>query len=274
MQDFQGRTAFVTGAASGIGLGMVRALLDEGANVMLADVEEEALATTMEVLASADNRIDSVVCDVSDAAAVKAAAQRTIDRFGNVHVVCNNAGIGAGGMIDDVKPESWEWIIGVNLMGVVHGIQAFLPHMKAHGEDGHIVNTASIAGMFTLPGMGPYCATKFAVVAMTEVLAAELEGSAIGASVLCPFWVKTRITESDRNRPDALRPETPEQTDPERRANIAQLVENGMDPREVGDMVLDGIRANRVHIFTHPETEAMTKARFDGIMADFAAVRI
>ncbi len=272
MQDFQGRTAFVTGAASGIGRGLVRALLDQGANVMLADVEEEALKTTMAELASADNRIDSVVCDVADAAAVQAAAQRTFDRFGNVHVVCNNAGIGAGGMIEDVKPETWQWIIGVNLMGVVHGIQAFLPHMKAHGEASHIVNTASIAGMLTMPGMGPYCATKFAVVAMTEVLASELAGSSIGASVLCPLWVSTRIFESDRNRPSDLRSAVPEKFDPHRRAEVTELIKNGMDPAEVAARVLDGIRANRVHIFTHRETEAMTKGRFDGIMDAFGAI--
>ncbi|MBT3534361.1 MAG: SDR family NAD(P)-dependent oxidoreductase [Rhodospirillaceae bacterium] len=272
MQDFQGRTAFVTGAASGIGLGMARALLDQGANVMLADVEADALAATMSNLASADNRIDSVVCDVADAGAVSEAAQRTFDRFGNVHVVCNNAGIGAGGMLEDVKPETWQWVIGVNLMGVLHGIQAFLPHMKAHGEPSHVVNTASIAGMITAPGMGPYCATKFAVVAMTEVLALELEGSAIGASVLCPMWVRTRIQESDRNRPEALRNPVPEKFDPARREEMAQAIENGMDPAEVADRVLDAIRANRVHIFTHPETRALTQDRFDGIMGAFDAI--
>jgi NAD(P)-dependent dehydrogenase (short-subunit alcohol dehydrogenase family) len=187
-------------------------------------------------------------------------------------ILGNNAGIGAGGMMDDVKVETWQWIIGVNLMGVVHGIQAFLPHMKAHGEPGHVVNTASIAGMLAMSGMGPYCATKFAVVAMTEVLAAELAGTAIGASVLCPFWVRTNIHNSARNRPDDLRSAVPEQIDPERRAEIAKVIENGMAPSDVAAMVLDAVRANRVHIFTHPETEALVEARFDGIRADFAAV--
>lgn len=269
MQDFQGRTAFVTGAASGIGRSLARAFLAEGANVMLADVEAQALEAAVADLRDGDGRIDSLICDVSDAAAVKDAARRTIDRFGNVHVLCNNAGVGTGGPLEEVTEASWQWIIGVNLMGVAHGLQAFVPHMKEHGEASHIVNTASIAGMLCLPNMGPYCATKFAVVAMTEVLAGELADSNIGASVLCPMWVRTRIHESERNRPKALRDAQPRNIDPARRAEISQVIAEGMDPDVVAGIVLSGIRAKRLHIFTHPENQAMVAERFEGILAAF-----
>ena len=272
MQNFQGRTAFVTGAASGIGLSLARAFLDEGANVMLADIEAEAREGAVSNLEVAGGRLDSLICDVADAAAVRDAARRTIERFGNVHVLCNNAGVGAGGPFEEVTAESWQWIIGVNLMGVVHGLQAFVPHMKGHGEAAHIVNTASIAGMLCLPHMGPYCATKFAVVAMTETLAAELTESNIGASVLCPMWVRTRIHESDRNRPDALRGAQPPNVDAARRSEMAQAIADGMDPDVVAATVLSGICAKRLHIFTHPETEAMVRERFDGILAAFDGV--
>lgn len=272
MQDFTGRTAFVTGAASGIGLSLARAFLAEGANVMLADIETEALEGAVANLEGAGGQLDSLICDVADAAAVQEAARHTIERFGNVHILCNNAGIGTGGPLEEVTAESWQWIIGVNLMGVAHGLQAFVPHMKAHGEAAHIVNTASIAGMLCLPHMGPYCATKFAVVAMTEVLAGELAESNIGASVLCPMWVRTRMHESDRNRPDALRGAQAPNVDTARRAEVAQLVADGMDPDAVAATVLSGIRAKRLHIFTHPETEAMVGERFGGILAAFDAV--
>ncbi len=272
MQDFQDRTAFVTGAASGIGLSLARAFLAEGANVMLADIETEALERAVAGLEGTGGQVDNLICDVADADAVQDAAQRTIARFGNVHVLCNNAGVGAGGPIEEVTAESWQWIIGVNLMGVVHGLQAFMPHMKAHGEAAHIVNTASIAGMLCLPNMGPYCATKFAVVAMTETLAAELAESNIGASVLCPMWVRTRIHESDRNRPAALRGTQAMKVDPARRSEIAQIIAAGLDPDAVAATVLSGVRANRLHIFTHPENEAMLSERFNGILAAFTSV--
>jgi NAD(P)-dependent dehydrogenase (short-subunit alcohol dehydrogenase family) len=273
LQDFTGRTAFITGAASGIGLSMARAFLAEGANVMLADIETAALDEAVANLKGAGGQVDSLICDVADAGAVQDAAQRTIERFGNVHILCNNAGVGTGGPLEEVTAASWQWIIGVNLMGVAHGLQAFVPHMKAHGEAAHIVNTASIAGMLCLPNMGPYCATKFAVVAMTEVLAAELVESNIGASVLCPLWVRTRIHESDRNRPAALSGAQAPTINPARRAEIAQVIADGMDPDEVAAIVLSGIRAKRLHIFTHPETEDMVGERFGGIMAAFDGVR-
>ncbi|MDA1098766.1 MAG: SDR family NAD(P)-dependent oxidoreductase [Proteobacteria bacterium] len=277
MQNFQGLTAFVTGAASGIGLSLARALLAEGANVMLADIETEALKHAVASLEAADRaaacgQVDSLICDVANADAVGDAAQRTIARFGNVHVLCNNAGVGTGGPLEEVTTESWQWIIGVNLMGVVHGLQAFIPHMKKHGEEAHIVNTASVAGMLCLPHMGPYCATKFAVVAMTETLAAELAGSNIGVSVLCPMWVRTRIHESDRNRPASLRGTRPVNVDPARRSEIAQVIADGLDPDAVAATVLSGIRSRRLHIFTHRENEAILSERFDSILAAFAGM--
>src|SRR5215475_8522224 len=202
MREFDGKTAFVTGGASGIGLAMGRAFLDLGMKVMLADVETSALEKALLSLATHDNRVRGVPCDVADPESVERAAQATFDAFGNVHVVCNNAGVAAGGGIDNISVDSWRWVIDVNLMGVVYGVRSFLPHMQRHGEGGHIVNTASMAGMINGMGFSPYAATKFAVVAMSEGLAAQLQPHGIGVSVLCPEFVRTRIGESRRNRPE------------------------------------------------------------------------
>src|ERR1700754_833520 len=163
MQDFKGKTAFVTGGASGIGLALGRAFAEAGMKVMLADVEAGALDKALQSLSNHGNRMRGIQCDVGDPDSVERAAQATFDAFGNVHVVCNNAGVAAGGGIDDISIDNWRWVIDVNLMGVLHGIKSFLPHIRAHGEGGHIVNTASMAGMENGLGFSPYAASKFAV---------------------------------------------------------------------------------------------------------------
>jgi NAD(P)-dependent dehydrogenase (short-subunit alcohol dehydrogenase family) len=270
MREFKGKAAFVTGGASGIGLALGRAFAAAGMKVMLADIERKALDTALGELAGKGGEVRSVVCDVSDRAAMQRAAAETIAAFGKVHVVCNNAGVGAGGPMEQIAPADWDWVIGVNLMGVIYGIEAFLPHIKAHGEGGHIVNTASMAGMVSPPHMGPYNATKFAVVALSEALAAELAGSNIGVSALCPGWVNTRINESARNRPARFGParEVPLAAR-ERAAQVAALLRTGMNPDEVAQRVMAAIRDNDLHIFTHVDMRGAVEDRFRRILAAF-----
>lgn len=266
MQDVQGKTAFVTGGASGIGLAMARAFGAAGMNVMLADIEAEPLAAAVADLESAQVRVGGVICDVGERAAVERAAAETIARFGKVHVVCNNAGVGAGGAIDEVKPADWDWILAINLMGVVHGVEVFLPHLRAHGEGGAIVNTASMAGMISIPGMEPYSATKFAVVAMSEGWAEQLAPENIAVSVLCPGFVRTRISESRRARPERFGgPETPGPTPSD------SLVASGIDPQRVGARVLEAILAGERYIFTHPDMRGLVEQRFARILEGFDA---
>ena len=211
MREFSGKTAFVTGGASGIGLALGRAFAEAGVNVMLADVERSALESAVNSLHHYGSKIRGISCDVTDPDSVEAAAKAAFEAFGHVHVVCNNAGVAAGGGIDNISLDNWRWVVDVNLMGVVHGIRAFLPHIRAHGEGGHIVNTASMAGMNGGLGFSPYAATKFAVVAMSEGLSMQLKPYGIGVSVLCPSYVRTRIGESGRNRQPRYG-ETPEAT--------------------------------------------------------------
>src|SRR5262249_1174864 len=201
MRELEGRTAFVTGGASGIGLALAKAFAAEGMNVMLADIEPPALDLALKHLSQYGNHIRGVACDVADADSVERAAEATEAAFGNVHVLCNNAGVGGGSGIDAISLDSWRWVIDVNLMGVVYGIGSFLPRIRAHGEGGHIVNTASMAGMVNNMGFSPYAASKYAVVAMSEGLSERLKPHGIGVSVLCPEFVRTRIGEAGRHRP-------------------------------------------------------------------------
>ena len=271
MEDFQGKTAFVTGGASGIGLALGRAFADAGANIMLADIEEEALDGALAEFSGHGDRVRGAHCDVADGNAVEAAARAAIDAFGKVHVVCNNAGVGTGGPMETVGEAAWRWIIGVNLMGVVHGVRAFVPHMKQHGEPAHIVNTASMLGMTGAARLGPYCTTKFAVVGLTETLAQELAETNIGVSVLCPGWVRTRITDSARNRPADIPEVPPSAEQEEQRRQVRQLVDGGLDPGVVADRVLEGIRAGDLHIFTDTGFRPMVGERFAGILSAFEA---
>jgi len=270
MRDFDGKTAFVTGGASGIGLALGRAFAETGMKVMLADVEASALERALQSLRNHGNRVRGIRCDVADPDGVERAAQAAFDAFGNVHVVCNNAGVAAGGGIDNISIDNWRWVVDVNLMGVLYGIRSFLPHMLKHGEGGHIVNTASMAGMVNGMGFSPYAATKFAVVAMSEGLAMQLQPHGIGVSVLCPEFVRTRIGESGRNRP-ARYGETPplDPASPAAQvvAEIARRLEAGIDPKEVAARVLDAIRNEQFYIFTHPNMRQAVDGRFAAIQA-------
>jgi len=266
MRDLKGKTAFITGGASGLGLAMAHAFGDAGMNVMLADIEEAPLAAAVAELEERQIKAAGVICDVADRAAVEAAAAETVRVFGKVHLVCNNAGVGAGGRIGEVKPADWDWIVAVNLMGVVYGMEAFLPHVRAHGEGGCFVNTASMAGMVSLPGMEPYTATKYAVVGMSEGWAGQLAPENINVAVLCPGFVKTRINQSGRAR--QARFGGPVVNAP----TVGQsLVDSGIDPARVGARVLEAVLNDERYIFTHPDMRGVAQARFGAIMAGFDA---
>jgi NAD(P)-dependent dehydrogenase (short-subunit alcohol dehydrogenase family) len=236
MRELAGKTAFVTGGASGIGLALGRAFAQAGMKVMLADIETDALATAVENLRDFGQNARGVACDVADPASVERAGAASYEAFGKVHVVCNNAGVAGGGGIDNISLDSWKWVLDVNLMGVLHGIRTFLPHIRAHGEGGHIVNTASMAGLNSGLGFSPYSASKSAVVNISEGLARELKPLGIGVSVLCPGFVRTRISESGRNRPERYGPRRiPDPASPAGRlaAQVANLVRSGLDPADV-----------------------------------------
>jgi NAD(P)-dependent dehydrogenase (short-subunit alcohol dehydrogenase family) len=264
MRDLEGKTAFITGGASGIGLAIAHALGGAGMSIMLADIEETALAAAVVDLQDRQIRVASVICDVTRRAAVEAAAVKTIETFGKVHVVCNNAGVGAGGPIDEIAHDEWAWVLEVNLMGVVYGLECFLPRLRAHGEGGYILNTASMAGLISMPTLEPYSATKYAVVALSEGWAAQLEPEGIGVGVLCPGFVRTNIFSSRRNRPDRFGGAVSEGGD-----FASELVKSGIDPGHVGRRVLEGVQNNERYIFTHPQMRPYVEARFGAIMAAF-----
>ena len=237
---------------------------------MLADIEDAALDAAVASLSGSGREIRGIVCDVADSASVDAAADATFSAFGKVHILCNNAGVGALGGIDHIALDNWRWVLDVNLIGVVNGVRAFLPHMRAHGEGGHIVNTASMAGMFnSQQGFAPYPASKFAVVAISEGLAIEVKPLGIGVSVLCPGIVRTNILESARNRPERYGPATPVVTTNPHYAWFAERVRTGMDPAEVARRVLAAVRDDELYIFTHPETRQAVEERFRAILAAF-----
>jgi NAD(P)-dependent dehydrogenase (short-subunit alcohol dehydrogenase family) len=270
MRDFAGKTAFVTGGAAGIGLALGRAFAQSGMKVMLADIETDALQAAVKNLREISPDISGTICDVADAASVERAAQAAFDAFGKVHVVCNNAGVAAGGGIDHISLDNWRWVIDVNLMGVLHGIKSFLPHIRAHGEGGHIVNTASMAGMQGGLGLSPYGASKFAVVSMSEGLNLQLKPHGIGVSVLCPSYVRTRIGESGRNRPERYGQSQPLDPASPAAAMVAAIAENiqaGLDPAFVAARVLAAIREDQLYVFTHQGMRAEVEGRFAAILA-------
>jgi NAD(P)-dependent dehydrogenase (short-subunit alcohol dehydrogenase family) len=255
MQSLESRVAFISGGASGIGLGMARAFARAGIHLMLADVDGEALEGAVDDLDGSSARVRGVVCDVADRDSLAVAADQVQREFGKLHLLCNNAGVGATGAVEDLSSDEWNRIIAVNLMGVVHGVQVFLPRIRSHGEGGHIVNTSSIAGVLpSLPRWAAYSATKSAVVALTEVLRRELEGSGIGVSLLCPSAVRTRFAESVRRGAEGSETAPPDD-------DLEARLEAGLDPLVVGELVLAAIRDGEFFIFTDPELRPQLERR-------------
>ena len=271
MQDFRGKTAFITGAASGIGLGMARAFGREGMNVVIADIDLEAARAAAQALTAEQIKAQAVRIDVADRAAVREAALQAIAAFGKIHLVCNNAGVATGGPIGAVSERDWDWIIDVNLKGVVYGVETFVPLIQSHGEGGHIVNTASIAGLVSGAGAEPYSATKYAVVAMSEGWVQQLAPLDIGLSVLCPGYVRTRIADSVRTRQDRYGGVQPVREDSFGAAGstIAEAVASGIDPDIVGARVVEAVRDGNLYIFTDPRFRDAVEFRFAAIRAGF-----
>lgn len=274
MNELVGKVAVVTGAASGIGRAIAERLGNEGVKVVLADIDAQALTCAEQELAASGLEVAARKTDVSRGDDVEGLARFALERFGAVHILCNNAGVGIGGRLWEHTLADWEWLMGVNVWGVVHGIRSFVPVMLARGDECHIVNTASAAGLDARPFLGMYSATKYAVVAISEALQQELlqGGARIGVSVLCPAVVNTRIGESERNRPSPLRNAVRsiatdiQGFDQAFRAALAA----GIPPERVADAVVDAIRRERFYVLTQNETETRVRARFDRILKDAA----
>lgn len=285
MENFENKTAYVTGAASGIGYAISEALVKAGANVMMADIDGERLSESSDTLRNHKGRVETHICDVIKAENVQAGFEATKAAFGNIHLLFNNAGVGLAGKPGQIAIEDWRWIVDINLMGIVHGVESFVPHMRAHGEGGHIVNTASMAGHFTMPGMAPYHATKFAAVGYSEALAQELASQNIGVSVLCPTWVKSNIYNTGKQAPThraklekaqslettATGAPTSDTTANQMYQLTKGLVENGMDASTLAELVLKSIQANRLYIFNDREARASVDRRRDMILKDYDA---
>jgi NAD(P)-dependent dehydrogenase (short-subunit alcohol dehydrogenase family) len=266
--ELKGRVAVVTGGASGIGRGMTEAFLDEGMKVVIGDIERDALDKTLTELAASGGEVVGAICDVSSQDSLDALAKTALDAFGSVHVLCNNAGVaGEAGPVWERSLEDWNWVMGVNLLGVLHGIRSFVPIMIEQGDEGHVVNTASMAGL--IAGGGTYGVSKHACVALSEGLFSDFAQHApkLGASVLCPGWVKTRIIESERNRPEAPResPGADAPLDELMRKMVEGAISSGLDPREVGGIVARAIKARQFYILTHP-WENMVERRTQNIV--------
>jgi NAD(P)-dependent dehydrogenase (short-subunit alcohol dehydrogenase family) len=270
VDEFEGRVAVVTGAASGIGRAMSDAFAGLGMKLVLADIEAGPLEVAADELRTAGADVFAVTADVSRYGDVERIGAAAKDVFGALHVACNNAGVGGGGLTWEVDMETWQWVLGVNLWGVVHGLHVFTPHIIASGG-GHIVNTASMAGLTSPPGMSPYNVSKHAVVTMSESMSVELAMThpEVGISVLCPGWVRTRINESERNRPGFTPGEDidEEHALAQMREMLDALIAEGLNPAVVANLVVEAIRARRFYVLTHPEWQDMVRDRVDRMLS-------
>lgn len=269
MEHLSAKVAVITGGASGIGFTTARRLASRGVRLVLADIEESALDRAVTELAAAGAAVEGVVCDVGDLKAVQHLADTAFEKMGAVHIVFHNAGVAVGGPIAEMKHSDWEWTMRVNLWGPIHGVEAFTQRMIAQGQGGHMLFTASFAGLVPNVGLGPYCVSKYGVVALAEVLRRELRAHDIGVSVLCPMRVATNIGHSERNRPDELG--GPEASPPvldqgEDNQNLAGRV---LDVDDVAAQVVDAVVANRLYILPHEESRTPIRRRFERIDQTF-----
>lgn len=267
MQQLSGRVAVVTGAASGIGRAMAERWAREDMRVVLADIEETALAAAEKELRDGGAEVTSVVTDVSSASSVQALADAAVEKYGAVNLLCNNAGVGGGGLAHMLTEKDWAWVLGVNLWGVIRGQAAFLPILMEQDE-AHVVNTASVAGLVSSPFMSPYVASKFAVVGLSECLQKEMamQGGKVGVSVLCPGFVSTQIADSDRNRPSDLVNEDEPVDEFGMREMLRQVIAAGIPTAQVADAVADAVKANRFYVLTHPELLEAIRSRMEDIL--------
>ncbi|HUF93535.1 MAG TPA: SDR family NAD(P)-dependent oxidoreductase [Candidatus Limnocylindria bacterium] len=255
--DVRARGAVVTGGASGIGRAMAMALARAGARVVAADVDERGMDDVVRQISAGGGQAVAVRTDVSDRAQVEALARRAFDVFGGVHVLCNNAGVVTHGGLEAATHRDWQWVLGVNLWGVIHGLEAFVPRMIAQKAPGHIVNTASMAGLIATRGLGVYNTSKYAVVGLSETLAKDLKPYRIGVSVLCPMGVQTQIRAAGRNRPEDLR------NAQETAAAPVELIGRTLAPEAVAEMVMAAIREDRLYVITHEEGLEPLRRRFE-----------
>lgn len=272
MKDFQGKVAVITGGASGLGRAMAERFAREGMSIVLADVEPSALARAEAEMKAAGAKVIGVRTDVSKAADVEALAEKTLAAFGGVHLLANNAGVAEGGSVWDNTVADWEWVLGVNMWGVIHGVRVFTPIMLAQGSEGHIINTASVAGLISPPGMGIYCVSKHAVVTLSECLHQDLaqKTDKLKCSVLCPAYVPTGIADSGRNRPADLK-ETRQKSaaDLALDASLKKAVQSGkQSATDVAQKVYEAVRDERFYILTHPKIKPSIQWRMEDILQD------
>jgi len=273
MAEFKGKTAVISGGAEGIGFSIAQALGAQGMNIVLGDIDAEQLAKATAQLTTQQVSVLAVVMDVTQPEQWQQLARQASERFGNIHMLVNNAGVGGGtGTVEQISERNWRWVLDVNLMGVIHGTQALIPLIKQHGEGGWLINVASMAGMVGVPYAGAYTATKVAVVGMSESWFAELQPHNIKVSVLCPAFVKTRINLSERNRQADYQHQ---QEDTEQGAAIAArmqtIIDNGLDVEIVGQRVIEAVQQGELYIFTHPNYRKVVQQRYQAI--DDAFVR-
>jgi len=270
MKQFKDKVAVITGGASGIGLALARRAAAEGMRLALADIEDAALAAAADELRGAGAQVLTLKCDVSRAEDVERLAEQTLKAYGAAHLVCNNAGVGGVRVKTwEASAKDWQWVLGVNVWGVIHGVRVFTPILLRQGEEGHIVNTASAAGFVSMASTAPYAVSKHSVVALSEVLYHDLksEQAKVGVSVLCPAWVRTNIWNSQRNRPEDLRDhaDTPEER--ARREEVRKLLEKGkVTAADVAAMTFDGIANDQFYIFPHPKIRRDIGTRMEDIL--------
>jgi len=272
MDEFAGKVAVITGGAAGIGLALARRFGAAGMKLVIADIQQDALDEATAALSAAGHEVLGVRADVSDRAQVQAIADAAMERFGAIHVACNNAGVGSGGLTWELTEADWKWVLGVDLWGVIHGVGIFTPLIIESGG-GHVVNTASMAGLTSPPFMGPYNVAKHGVVALSESMYLELQMAAptVGVTVVCPGWVQTRIHQSNRNRPTDGDQAADSTATAEDAANlesfIGALIADGLQPDDVAEQVFDAVANDRFYVLTHPEWSGMVRRNTERMLA-------